>query len=78
MARFKLEQLEDRIAPSTMCCGYDCEADVKVHEDNGWGNGDDDAPGGSEFHNKAENAGGNADNTGRSPGNSGNNGNPNR
>lgn len=29
--------------------GCDC------HRDNGWGNGDDDAPGGSLMHNRAEN-----------------------
>lgn len=28
------------------------------HKDNGWGNGDDDAPGGSGSHNQAENEGG--------------------
>lgn len=26
-----------------------------VHQDNGWGNGDDEAPGGSLLHNNAEN-----------------------
>lgn len=35
----------------------------KPHQDNGFGNGDDDAPGGSEFNNNAENAGGNHDGT---------------
>ena len=32
--------------------GCDC---CKCHRDNGWGNGDDDAPGRSLTHNKAEN-----------------------
>jgi len=78
MGRFNLERLEDRIAPSSIHAYHDCEPDVRVHQDNGWGNGDDDAPGGSEPHNGAENEGGNADNTSNSPGNSGSNGNPNR
>ena len=39
---------------------------------NGWGNGDQDAPGKSEFKNKAENKGGNANNMYKAPGNSGN------
>jgi hypothetical protein len=38
---------------------------------NGWGNGDQDAPGKSEFKNNAENAGGNANNMYKAPGNSG-------
>lgn len=42
----------------------------KEHQDNGFGNGDDDAPGRSEDHNNAENAGGNHDGTISSPGNS--------
>lgn len=29
--------------------------DVRCHHDNGWGNGDDDAPGHSLPHNRAEN-----------------------
>lgn len=29
--------------------------DTRCHRDNGWGNGDDDAPGGSLEHNRAEN-----------------------
>ncbi len=81
MARFKLQKLEERIAPSKLHCGYEGSGTIsksKSHRDNGWGNGDDDAPGRSEFNNNAENAGGNADNTADSPGNSGNNCNPNR
>lgn len=37
---------------------------------NGWGNGDQDAPGRSEFRNNAENAGGNRNGRRASPGNS--------
>lgn len=42
-----------------------------VKGNNGWGNGDQDAPGGSEFRNRAENAGGNRNGRRASPGNSG-------
>ena len=35
---------------------------------NGWGNGSQDAPGNSESHNRAENAGGNRDGTAHRPG----------
>lgn len=41
---------------------------------NGFGNGDQDAPGNSEFNNNAENAGGNKDGTGDKPGNGKNKG----
>jgi T1SS-143 domain-containing protein len=46
-------------------------ADTDGRQNNGWGNGDDDAPGGSEFNNNAENAGGNDNNMDQAPGNSG-------
>ena len=32
-----------------------CACSCRCHKDNGWGNGDDDAPGGSLPHNRAEN-----------------------
>jgi hypothetical protein len=43
---------------------------ILQHQDNGFGNGDDDAPGNSEQNNNAENAGGNHDGTVNAPGNS--------
>jgi hypothetical protein len=44
--------------------------ETEQHENNGWGNGDQDAPGKSEDHNGAENHPGNGDHTGDAPGNS--------
>lgn len=41
-----------------------------VKENNGYGNCDDDAPGGSEFNNNAENAGGNHNGESEGPGKS--------
>ena len=54
-------------------CGGPCPPDPEPDEkgNNGWGNGDQSAPGNSENSNGAENKGGNADNTGDAPGNSG-------
>ena len=51
-----------------------------IRQDNGWGNGDDVAPGGSLENNNAENRGGgpdepNPNNMNDAPGNSGSNGN---
>ena len=48
----------------------DPEVPEKQFQNNGFGNGDQDAPGNSEFNNKAENAGGNQDGTSNAPGNS--------
>ena len=42
----------------------------KVKGDNGWGNGDQDAPGGSEPNNNAENRGGNHNGRDEAPGRS--------
>jgi hypothetical protein len=40
------------IEMQTVSGGCDC---CRCHRDNGWGNGDDDAPGRSLVHNRAEN-----------------------
>lgn len=42
--------------------------DKPKNGNNGWGNGDQDAPGNSEHHNNAENAGGNHNGSGDRPG----------
>ena len=58
-------------------CVGDCEPppppppSEKVKGNNGWGNGDQNAPGKSEFRNGAENNPGNGDHTGDAPGKSG-------
>jgi hypothetical protein len=47
----RFEQLEQRIAPGTVCCDGkydDCKDEgKKEHCNNGWGNGEDCAPGNS-------------------------------
>ena len=45
----QLEQLEQRIAPGTVCCDpkYDDCKDQKEKCNNGWGNGENCAPGNS-------------------------------
>ncbi len=49
----------------------DPEPEPKAKGNNGWGNGDQNAPGKSEFRNGAENNPGNGDHTGDAPGKSG-------
>jgi hypothetical protein len=48
---------------------YACEEPARGN--NGWGNGDQNAPGNSETHNGAENNPGNGNHMGDAPGNSG-------
>jgi len=50
---------------------YATGCDDPRDQNNGWGNGDQNAPGNSEDNNGAENEGGNANNMGDAPGNSG-------
>jgi hypothetical protein len=62
--KLSFEQLEERIAPG-MVCGCDCDTSNQ-HGNNGWGNGEDSAPGNSLEHQpKFEDP-----NTGASPSNS--------
>lgn len=48
VSRFKIQKLEERIAPCSCCCTCDDDKPVKVKGNNGFGNGGDDpAPGNS-------------------------------
>lgn len=52
--RFKIEKLEERLAPSACCCC--CDDHVKQKGNNGFGNGGDDPAPGNSGTNGAPNA----------------------
>ena len=54
--RFKIEKLEERLAPSACCCCCDDHDHAKQKGNNGFGNGGDDPAPGNSGTNRAPNA----------------------